>query len=107
VNSDHVAVALAEALKAIKILFITSMDGIVHQGQLIRQILASDLEAILGNKKHDIAPEMLSKAVHSAAACRAGIPRVHIINGRVDDGLLAEVFSNEGIGTLIYGNEYQ
>ena len=33
--------------------------------------------------------------------------RVHIINGRVDEGLLAEVFSNEGIGTLIYANEYQ
>src|SRR2546425_1588963 len=61
VNSDHVAVALAEALKAIKIIFITSMDGIVHQGQLMRQILASDLEAILA-KKHDIVPEMLSKA---------------------------------------------
>ena len=37
----------------------------------------------------------------------AGVPRVHIINGRVDEGLLAEVFSNEGIGTLIYANEYQ
>ena len=41
------------------------------------------------------------------AACRAGVQRVHIINGRVDEGLLAEVFSNEGIGTLIYANEYQ
>src|SRR4030095_11873618 len=47
------------------------------------------------------------KAIHAAAACRAGVPRVHVINGRVDEGLLAEVFSNEGIGTLIYGNEYQ
>jgi amino-acid N-acetyltransferase len=35
------------------------------------------------------------------------VQRVHIINGRVDEGLLAEVFSNEGIGTLIYANEYQ
>jgi amino-acid N-acetyltransferase len=52
-------------------------------------------------------PEMLSKAQHSAAACIAGVQRVHIINGRVDEGLLAEVFSNEGIGTLIYANEYQ
>jgi len=47
------------------------------------------------------------KAWHAAAACRAGVPRVHIINGHVDEGLLAEVFSNEGIGTLIYANEYQ
>ena len=50
---------------------------------------------------------MLSKAIHAAAACHAGVQRVHIINGRVDEGLLAEVFSNEGIGTLIYANEYQ
>jgi amino-acid N-acetyltransferase len=50
---------------------------------------------------------MLSKAIHASAACKAGVQRVHIINGRVDEGLLAEVFSNEGIGTLIYANEYQ
>ena len=107
VNSDHMGVAIAEALKAIKLIYITSLDGIFHQGQLIRQVLASDLETILAHKKHDILPEMLSKAIHAAAACRAGIPRVHLINGRVDEGLLAEVFSNEGIGTLIYANEYQ
>jgi amino-acid N-acetyltransferase len=70
-------------------------------------MLASDLEQILANRKSEIIPEMISKAFHAAAACRAGIPRVHIINGRVDEGLLAEVFSNEGIGTLIYANEYE
>src|SRR5262245_8687459 len=107
VNSDHVAVALAEALKAIKVIFITTSDGLFHQGQLVSQILASDLEHVLAQRKQEILPEMLSKAIHAAAACRAGIPRVHIINGRVDEGLLAEVFSNEGIGTLIYANEYQ
>src|SRR5881296_2330550 len=107
VNSDHAAVALAEALKATKVIFITTSDGVFAEGQLIRQMLASDLERILASKKNDILPEMLSKAIHAAAACRAGIPRVHIINGRVDEGLLAEVFSNEGVGTLIYGNEYQ
>src|SRR5271165_1220648 len=50
---------------------------------------------------------MLSKARHAAAACSAGVQRVHIINGREDEGLLSEVFSNEGIGTLIYANEYE
>jgi amino-acid N-acetyltransferase len=107
VNSDHVAVSLAESLKATKLIFITTSDGLFHQGQLIRQLLASDLDQILANKKSEILPDMLSKAIHASAACRAGIPRVHIINGRVDEGLLAEVFSNEGIGTLIYANEYQ
>jgi amino-acid N-acetyltransferase len=107
VNSDHVAVSLAESLKATKLIFITTSDGLSHQGQLIRQMLASDLDQILASKKTEFQPDMLSKATHASAACRAGIPRVHIINGRVDEGLLAEVFSNEGIGTLIYANEYQ
>jgi len=107
VNSDHVAVAVAEALKAIKLIFIATSDGLVQQGQLIRQMLAGDLDQILAQKKNDLAPETLSKAIHAVAACQAGVQRVHIINGRVDEGLLAEVFSNEGIGTLIYANEYQ
>jgi amino-acid N-acetyltransferase len=107
VNSDHVAVALADALKAAKLIFITTADGLMHQGQLIRQMLAGDLDQLLASKKTDFSPEMVSKATHAAAACRAGVPRVHLINGRVDEGLLAEVFSNEGIGTLIYANEYQ
>lgn len=107
VNSDHVAVSIAEALKAIKLIYITTADGLFHQGQLIRQVLVGDLDQVLANKRGDIMPEMLSKAIHAAAACRAGVPRVHIINGLVDEGLLAEVFSNEGIGTLIYANEYQ
>ena len=54
-----------------------------------------------------VAPELLSKARHAVAACKAGVQRVHVINGLVDEGLLAEVFSNEGIGTLVYASEYQ
>jgi amino-acid N-acetyltransferase len=105
VNSDSVAVAVADALKAIKLIFITTSDGLMHQGQLIRQMLVADLNALLA--KSSFPPEMLSKARHAAAACTAGVQRVHVINGKVDEGLLAEVFSNEGIGTLIYANEYQ
>ncbi len=107
VNSDSVAVAVADALKATKLIYITSRDGILRQGQLIRHMLVADLDQILANHKNEIHPEVLSKAIHASAACQAGVQRVHIINGRVDEGLLAEVFSNEGIGTLIYANEYQ
>jgi len=107
VNSDGVAVAVAEALKAIKLIFITTTDGILVQGRVIRQMPVADLESVIALQKNDIAPEQLSKALHAVAACKAGVPRVHIINGRVDEGLLAEVFSNEGIGTLIYANDYQ
>jgi amino-acid N-acetyltransferase len=107
VNSDGVAVAVADALKAIKLIFITSNDGLIYGGKLIRQMLVAELEKMLQTNSAGFSPEVLSKAQHTAAACKAGIPRVHVINGKVDEGLLAEVFSNEGIGTLIYANEYQ
>jgi amino-acid N-acetyltransferase len=107
VNSDGVAVAIADALKAIKLIFITSQDGLIYNGQLIRQMLVAELEKLLQTHSGNFMPELLSKAQHAAAACKSGVPRVHVINGRVDEGLLAEVFSNDGIGTLIYANEYQ
>ena len=107
VNSDSVALAVAEALKAVKLMFLTAQDGILVQGRLLRQMLLADFESVLALQKNDILPEQLSKALHAVSACKAGIPRVHVINGRVDEGLLAEVFSNDGIGTLIYANEYQ
>jgi len=50
---------------------------------------------------------MLSKALHAAAACNAGVPRVHVINGALDEGLLGEVFSSHGLGSVIYANEYE
>jgi amino-acid N-acetyltransferase len=107
VNSDSVAVAVAEALKAIKLIYITTEDGLTCQGKLIRQLLVAELEQILAKNKADLEPKCLSKAIHAAAACRGEVQRVHVINGHVDEGLLAEVFSNEGIGTLIYANEYE
>jgi amino-acid N-acetyltransferase len=105
VNSDSVALELARALGALKLIFITTRDGLFSGGRLIRQVLVADLDQMLD--KNLLPPELLSKARHAAAACHAGVPRVHIINGQVDEGLLAEVFSNEGIGTLVYANEYQ
>ncbi|HTV62276.1 MAG TPA: amino-acid N-acetyltransferase [Verrucomicrobiae bacterium] len=107
VNSDAVALAVADALKAIKLIFITAQDGILVQNRLIRQMPLADLESVLALQRNDIAPGQISKVLHAVAACKAGVPRVHVINGRVEEGLLAEVFSNEGIGTLIYANDYQ
>jgi amino-acid N-acetyltransferase len=107
VNSDSVAVAVAGALKAVKLIFITTQDGLTVRSRLIRQMPVSDLESVLALQKTDVSPEILSKAIHAVAACKAGVPRVHVINGNVEEGLLAEVFTNEGVGTLIYGNEFQ
>ncbi len=106
VNSDSIAVAVAEALKAIKLIFISMQDGLRWNGQLIRQMLVADLQKLLQSPAGFV-PEMLSKASHAAAACAAGVPRVNIIDGREDGGLLDEVFSNEGVGTLIYASEYE
>jgi amino-acid N-acetyltransferase len=107
VNSDGVALAVAEALKAIKLIFITASDGLLYNGNLIRQILVSELQTLLQQNSAGFAPEIISKAQYAASACKSGVPRVHVINGRVDEGLLSEVFSNDGIGTLVYANEYQ
>jgi amino-acid N-acetyltransferase len=107
VNSDSIAVAAAAALKAVKLMFITSQDGIRVGEHVIRQMPVADLESILAMQKSSIYPEQLSKAVHAVAACKAGVPRVHVISGSLEEGLLAEVFTNEGVGTLIYGNEFQ
>jgi amino-acid N-acetyltransferase len=107
VNSDGVALAVADALKAVKLIFITATDGLFCQGKLIRQMIVGELTALLEKNKCEFTAATLSKAQHAAAACLAGVQRVHVINGSVDEGLLAEVFSNEGIGTLIYANEYQ
>ena len=49
----------------------------------------------------------MTKLTHAIRAGKEGVERIHIIDGREQEGLLGEVFSNEGIGTLIYANEYQ
>jgi len=105
VNSDAVAVALARALAAVKLIFMTTADGLLVDGALVRQIPVADLDAAL--RRGAVDEGLLSKARHAVEACKSGVPRVHVINGHVNDGLLAEVFSNEGIGTLVYANEYQ
>jgi amino-acid N-acetyltransferase len=107
VNSDGVAVAVAEQLKAIKLIFVTTQDGLVYHGKLISQMLVAELARLVQQDAAGFAPEMISKAQHAAAACTAGVPRVHVINGTLDEGLLGEVFSNHGLGTLIYANEYE
>ncbi len=106
VNSDSIATALASQLRAVKMVFVTTADGLYRQDRLLRQLAVTELQALLEQNQAELRPETLSKARHAVLACENGVPRVHIINGRVDEGLLAEVFSNEGIGTLVYANEY-
>jgi amino-acid N-acetyltransferase len=107
VNSDGVAVAVAEQLKAVKLIFVTSQDGLIYRGQIIRQMLVPKLDEIVQRDAAGFSHRMLLKAQHAAAAGNAGVPRVHVINGTLDEGLLGEVFSNQGLGTLIHANEYE
>lgn len=107
VNSDGMAVAVAEQLRAVKLIYVTAEPGLVHRGQPIRQMMVSELADLLQKDRDGFAGEHLSKAQHAVRACQAGVPRVHVIDGTLDEGLLGEVFSNHGLGTLIYTNEYE
>jgi amino-acid N-acetyltransferase len=112
-NSDSVAVEVARALQAVKLIYLTTFEGIQAPAepdgppQLLRQLSVEEAETILKKQRAGIPPPQLSKLEYAVRAAQGGVPRVHIIDGRVEEGLLAEVFSNEGIGTLIHANEYQ
>jgi len=111
-NSDAVAVDVANALQAVKLIYLTTMPGIKlrrpdQSETLIRQLTVDEADVLLKKNRTDLVGSSLSKLTSAVKALRGGVPRVHIIDGTVEEGLLAEVFSNEGIGTLVHNNEYQ
>jgi amino-acid N-acetyltransferase len=106
-NSDAVAVELARALGAVKLIYLSGQGPVYRSRELVRQLSVEEADNLLKKQRAEIEPVMVSKLEHAVRAARGGVPRVHIIDGRVEEGLLAEVFSNEGIGTLIHANEYQ
>ena len=107
VNSDGVAIEVAEALKASKLIFVTNRNGFTKSGKKASQISVAEAEEFFKKHKAEIPDNMASKFEHSIRACRNGVSRVHVIDGRIDEALLTEIFSNEGVGTMIYANEYQ
>jgi len=107
VNSDGVAIEVAEALKAAKLIFVTNRNGFTKNGEKANQLSVAEAEEFFKKHKADIPENMLSKFEHCIRACRNGVSRVHVIDGRIDEALLTEIFSNEGVGTMIYANEYQ
>jgi amino-acid N-acetyltransferase len=106
-NSDSVAVEVAKAMKAAKLIYLWTQPGVQCQGELLRQLAVDEAESIVKKRRNDLSATSLSKLEHAVRAARGGVPRVHIIDGSVEEGLLAEVFSNEGVGTLVHANEYQ
>jgi amino-acid N-acetyltransferase len=113
-NSDAVAVEVAKAMEAVKLIYLTNIAGITLRradhpdgDSIIRQLTVEEAEILLKKSRSELAGSSLSKLTSAVKALRGGVPRVHIIDGTVEEGLLAEVFSNDGIGTLVHTNEYQ
>ena len=108
-NSAAVAVQVAVSLNASKLLFVGA--GVVEDsdGQRIRQLSIEEARAL--SARQDGGTESESSQVlllrHAARACEGGVPRVHFLDGRTDDALLGELFSIEGVGTMVYGDAYQ
>ena len=107
VNSDLLAAELAESLHATKIIYLTNQGGLEIDGEVRREISVDALRTILSDKPERIAEPSRSKAAHAVKAIETGTPRVHIVDGRIFDGLINEIFSSEGVGSLVYGNDYQ
>ncbi len=108
-NSDQLAISIGVALKAAKVIFVTEDEP--HYGldlQSSRQLSAEQGDELLSRiRDNDASPGLRSKLKQAIRACREGVNRVHLINGNRDDALLAELFSNEGIGTMIFADDYR
>ncbi|MGL4552578.1 MAG: amino-acid N-acetyltransferase [Gemmataceae bacterium] len=109
-NSDAVAVEVARAMGAVKLIYLTTHAGLPvpgEAGEVYRHLKEGEAEHVFKRHGAEYPPELRSKLEQAIKAVRGGVPRVHLIDGRVEEGLLGEVFSNEGIGTLIHTSEYQ
>jgi len=107
VNSDLLAAELADALDATKIIYLTRQAGLTINDAVRPQISVEVLRKLLAESPEEVAEQCRSKARYAIRAIDNGTPRVHLVDGRIFDGLLNEIFSNDGVGTLIYGNDYQ
>jgi amino-acid N-acetyltransferase len=107
VNSDGVALEVAQALKASKLMFIGNSNGVNGAGSLAAQFSIGEAEDFIKKNRESCPVDLISKLEHGLAACRNGVHRAHVIDGRREEALLSEIFSNEGIGTMIYANEYE
>ena len=106
-NSDSVAVEVAIALKAAKVIFVSETGLSSANGQRLAQLSVAEARELAKRKELDTDVNLLSKLRYGSLACSEGIPRVHIVDGTQEEVLLAELFSNEGVGTMIHADEYQ
>ncbi len=107
VNSDSIAVEVAEALQAAKIIFLAPTAAFQPAGWLPRLLSIAETEDVLRRHRATAPVGLLSKLEAAARACRQGVPRAHLLDGEINEALLTEIFSHEGFGTMVYSNEYQ
>ena len=103
INADTVAGAIAEALGAEKLVYLTDIEGLRRvvddPASLIRQTTADEMDELMADGT--IAGGMIPKVESCVAAVRSGVRRAHILDGRIPHVLLLEVFTDEGIGTMV------
>ncbi|ELS3708077.1 acetylglutamate kinase [Campylobacter upsaliensis] len=101
INADDAACALAKALKAEKLVFLSDIAGLYRnyedKNSLISKISLSEAKELLSSLQGG----MLVKLRSCIDACENGVKKVHILDGRVKHSLLLEIFTDEGIGTLV------
>jgi len=105
VNADTAAAARAVALGAEKLVVLTDVAGLYADWptseRVIAEISASELAAVLPGLDSGMIPKMEA----CLRAVQGGVPRAHVIDGRVPHGLLVEVFTDEGVGTMVLPDE--
>ncbi|MCG3145125.1 MAG: Acetylglutamate kinase [Gammaproteobacteria bacterium] len=102
INADVVACKLAKVMQAEKIILITNTAGVLdRQGRLLTGLSSKDVDALIADGT--ISGGMLPKVRGALEAVQAGVRTAHIIDGRVEHAVLLEIFTDEGVGTLIYG----
>ena len=107
INADDAACAIARAVHAEKLAFLTDIEGLYKdindKSTFISRLTASEAEGLI----HDgyIGGGMLPKLNNCTSAIRNGVNRVHILDGRLAHCLLLEIFTNQGIGTAIVSDE--
>ncbi|MBD3670441.1 MAG: acetylglutamate kinase [Gammaproteobacteria bacterium] len=100
INADLVAGKLAECLKAEKLILLTNIQGLLDkQGKLLTGLDAEQVDALIADGT--IHGGMLPKIATALEAVKNGVRTSHIIDGRVEHAVMLELFTDEGIGTLI------
>lgn len=109
INADDAACAIARAISAEKLAFLTDIEGVYKDPEdkstLISELTVSEARALIGDGY--IGGGMLPKLNNCIDAIENGVSRVHILDGRIAHCLLLEIFTNKGIGTAIIGDEDQ